>query len=96
MIQSRRRSPSHFLIRLALYTSLALLALLGIVVAVYLLFAHTEPSGKRVIKGLNEAVSIQFDANDIPHLKAKNPSDALFALGYLHARERSWQIEMNR
>jgi len=96
MIQSLRRSPSHFLIRLALFTSLALLALLGIVVAVYLLFAHTEPSGKRVIKGLNEAVSIQFDANDIPHLKAKNPSDALFALGYLHASERSWQIEINR
>ncbi|MCX7245183.1 MAG: penicillin acylase family protein [Burkholderiales bacterium] len=96
MIQSRQRSRIHSLMRITLFSALALLALLGMIMAVYLLFAHTEPSGKQVIKGLNEAVSIQFDANDIPHIKAKNPSDALFALGYLHASERSWQMEMNR
>ena len=96
MIQSRQRSRIHSLMRITLFSALALLALLGMIMAVYLLFAHTEPSGKQVIKGLNEAVSIQFDANDIPHIKAKNHSDALFALGYLHASERSWQMEMNR
>ena len=96
MIQSRQRSRIHSLMRITLFSALALLALLGMIMAVYLLFAHTEPSGKQVIKGLNEAVSIQFDANDIPHIKAKNPSDALFALGYLHASERTWQMEMNR
>ena len=96
MIQSRQRSRIHSLMRITLFSALALLALLGMIMAVYLLFAHTEPSGKQVIKGLNEAVSIQFDANDSPHIKAKNPSDALFALGYLHASERSWQMEMNR
>lgn len=96
MIQSRQRSRIHSLMRITLFSASALLALLGMIMAVYLLFAHTEPSGKQVIKGLNEAVSIQFDANDIPHIKAKNPSDALFALGYLHASERSWQMEMNR
>ncbi len=96
MIQSRHRSRARSFIRITLFTAVALLALLVLIVAVYLLFANTEPSGKRVIKGLNEAVSIQFDANDIPHIKAKNSSDALFALGYLHASERSWQMEFNR
>ncbi len=43
-----------------------------------------------------DSVVIQFDEADIPHIKAKSQSDALFALGYLHATERSWQMEMNR
>ena len=62
----------------------------------YLLSANTNPSGKRVIKSLGDSVAISFDESDIPHIQAKSSSDALFALGYLHASERSWQIEINR
>ncbi|NCY01171.1 MAG: penicillin acylase family protein, partial [Burkholderiaceae bacterium] len=39
---------------------------------------------------------IQFDENDIPHIKAKSQSDAFYALGFLHATERSWQLELSR
>lgn len=39
---------------------------------------------------------ISFDESDIPHIQAKSASDAIFALGYLHASERSWQMEINR
>jgi penicillin amidase len=63
---------------------------------IYLVAAHTNPSGKRVIKGLSDSVAITFDKSDIPHIQAKSSSDALFALGYLHASERSWQMEINR
>lgn len=62
----------------------------------YLISAQTSPSGKRIIKSLGDSVSITFDESDIPHIQAKSSSDALFALGYLHASERSWQMEMNR
>ena len=62
----------------------------------YLLSAHTAPSGKRSIKGIGDSVEINFDEADIPHIKANSQADALFALGYLHASERSWQMEMNR
>ena len=62
----------------------------------YLISAQTSPSGKRVIKSLGDSVSITFDESDIPHIKAKSSTDALFALGYLHASERSWQMEINR
>ncbi|MCE7527781.1 penicillin acylase family protein [Polynucleobacter sp. IMCC 30228] len=96
MIQSYQRSRAQSFWRITLFSALALITVLVIIVATYLLSAHTELSGKRVIQGLNEAVSIQFDTNEIPHIKAKNPSDALFALGYLHASERSWQMEINR
>jgi len=62
----------------------------------YLYAAQTSPSGKRVIKGLGDSVVITFDEADIPHIKANSPTDAVFALGYLHATERSWQLEINR
>ena len=63
---------------------------------VYLYAAQTNPNGKKSIKALGDNVVITFDEVDIPHIKANSPSDALFALGYLHATERSWQMEMNR
>lgn len=69
---------------------------LAIAVMTYLFSAKTSPSGKRVTKSLGDAVVITFDASDIPHIKAKTSTDALFALGYLHACERSWQMEINR
>jgi penicillin amidase len=63
---------------------------------IYIASAQTNPSGKRIIKTLGDAVTISFDESDIPHIQAKSSSDALFALGYLHASERSWQMEINR
>ncbi len=62
----------------------------------YLYSAQSNISGKRIIKSLGESIVINFDEADIPHIKAKSQADAYFALGYLHATERSWQLEMNR
>jgi len=70
--------------------------LILLAVLAYLLSAQTAISGKRQIKNLGDAVEIRFDESDIPHIKANSQADALFALGYLHATERSWQLEMNR
>lgn len=76
---------------------LSSLVLLSIIAGlIYLLSAQTSISGKRTIKSLGDSVEITFDASDIPHIKAKTAADALFALGYLHASERSWQMEINR
>ena len=80
---------SLYLIGLFLVAGLA-------VTAIYLYSAQSNISGKRTIKGLGDVVAITFDEVDIPHIKAKSQADAYFALGYLHASERSWQLEMNR
>ena len=76
-------------------SSVAFVLITGISL-LYLLSAQTNPSGKRIIKTLGDSVSITFDESDIPHIQAKTSTDALFALGYLHASERSWQMEINR
>ncbi len=85
----RRLKPLLWLVVIAL-----VLILLGVIA--YLFSAQTSISGKRQIKNLGDSVVISFDESDIPHIKANSPADALFALGYLHATERSWQMEMNR
>lgn len=83
-------------IRITLWIGGALSLVIAITCLIYLLSAKTGISGKRVIKSLSDSVVITFDESEIPHIKANSPSDALFALGYLHATERSWQLEINR
>ena len=73
-----------------------LLAIVVLIVLGYLYFAQSSPSGKRAIKNLSDSVVITFDESDVPHIKANTQADAVFALGYLHATERSWQMEINR
>lgn len=83
-------------IRGVLWIGGGLLAVIILAVLTYLFFAQSAPSGKRAIKSLGDSVVITFDGGDVPHIKANSPTDALFALGYLHATERSWQMEINR
>ena len=74
----------------------ALVVSVLVAITAYLFSAQTAISGKRIMRNLGDSVDIAFDASDIPHIKANSQSDAIFALGYLHATERSWQLEMNR
>ena len=52
--------------------------------------------GERAAYGLAAPVEVVRDRNGIPHVLARNEEDALFALGYVHAQDRLWQMEMNR
>jgi penicillin amidase len=83
-------------LRLLLWLTAAVLLATMLLVISYYFSAQTAISGKRQIKNLGDSVTITFDQSAIPHIKANSPADALFALGYLHATERSWQLEMNR
>ncbi|MFM1835266.1 MAG: hypothetical protein RJB52_1476 [Pseudomonadota bacterium] len=56
-----------------------LLLILGLI-ATYLVSAKSSFSGVVTSATLNQPVQIQFDENDIPHIKAKSQSDAFYAL----------------
>ncbi|HVU88838.1 MAG TPA: penicillin acylase family protein [Pirellulales bacterium] len=45
---------------------------------------------------LGEEVTVYSDAHGIPHVFARNWNDAARALGYLHASDRLWQMDMFR
>ena len=42
------------------------------------------------------AVELLRDRHGIPHIYAASLEDAHFALGFVHAQDRLWQMEMNR
>ena len=52
--------------------------------------------GERTLSGLAAPVEVIRDAYGIPHITAGSEEDALFALGFVHAQDRMWQMEMNR
>ena len=85
--------------RLLLRTSLVLAILLLVALSgayVYLRLSLPKLEGDVRLPGLVSTVEVLRDAYGIPHIYAQNPEDALFALGYVHAQDRLWQMDMNR
>lgn len=58
----------------------------------------TQPvvAGTVELQGLHGDVTIARDTNGVPHIRASDPLDAYFALGYVHAQDRLWQMQMNK
>jgi penicillin amidase len=52
--------------------------------------------GNFLVQGLHGTVRIARDANGIPTIVAGGEGDAAFALGFAHAQDRLWQMEVNR
>ncbi|MCW5745248.1 MAG: penicillin acylase family protein [Alphaproteobacteria bacterium] len=48
------------------------------------------------VAGPQAAISIVRDRNAVPHIFAGSLEDAVFGLGYVHAQDRLWQMEMMR
>jgi penicillin amidase len=57
---------------------------------------HPKYNGEIEIKNLSEKVTVYFDEIGVPHINAQNQQDAYTALGYLHAQDRLWQMELIR
>ncbi|MDE1900690.1 MAG: penicillin acylase family protein [Alphaproteobacteria bacterium] len=61
-------------------------------------FYRAEPAyaGHMKMSGLSAPVRIFRDGYGVPHIFAQDKDDAAFALGYVHASERLFQMEMQR
>ena len=78
-----------------------LLAIVGVCLATlgsYLFLRQSLPriSGEIQLAGLSGPVDILRDRSGIPHIFAGTIEDAYFALGFVHAQDRLWQMEMSR
>ena len=64
----------------------------------YILLRNTVPSasGALAIAGLSAPVEVVRDREGVPHVFAKSMEDMLCALGFLHAQDRLWQMELTR
>ncbi len=79
---------------LAVLGSLVLLAIVAVAAALWL--SLPGGGGSAAIAGLSAPVAIALDADGVPHISAQSETDAAAAIGYLHARERLFQMDLMR
>ena len=72
--------------------------LLVVALGLYLFLQNTKPSysGEIALAGLIETVEVLYDDYGVPHIYAQTDEDAYYALGYVHAQDRLFQMEMIR
>jgi len=74
----------------------AVLALIGGVLWLSSIRALPERDGTLSLAGLAAPVTVTRDEHGIPLISAQSEEDAYFALGYVHAQDRLFQMEMMR
>ena len=79
---------------LLVIASLLLIAIIGIA----LFINHLKPNyqGEQQLPNLKDEVQVYYDEYGIPHIYGKTNEDAFRALGYVHAQDRLWQMELLR
>lgn len=82
--------------RRALLATAAVLVLGGAGLAWWVAAKQPQRSGERALAGLSAPVTVRFDDWGVPHLQAQNEDDLYRTLGWLHAQDRLFQMEMLR
>ena len=57
---------------------------------------HPTYNGELELANISEEVTVYYDEVGVPHINAQNQKDAFTALGYVHAQDRLWQMELIR
>jgi len=87
------------LVRVLLRITAGLLLFLGLTaLAGYGFLRQSLPktAGEIRLAGLGASVEVLRDRHGVPHIYAASLEDAHFALGFVHAQDRLWQMEVNR
>ncbi len=63
---------------------------------IYSTVSQPQYSGELKLNHLSNEVTVYFDDIGVPHINAQNQKDAYIALGYVHAQDRLWQMELMR
>jgi penicillin G amidase len=96
MLEHREDSMLFRLVKGAFKLVLTL-AVLAVLAGAYLFYrAMPSYTGREGLPGLSADVRVWRDVYGIPHIFAANMNDAARALGYLHASERLFQMELSR
>ena len=78
---------------------LTIIILITLVIAGgWMYFNSLKPSysGTIELSTIDKETEVYFDDFGIPHIYAENQRNAMIALGYVHAQDRLWQMELMR
>ena len=83
------------LLRLSVWLGVPVAIVLGVL---FWFFQQSLPKQQGMVKlvGLNAEVQISRDKHSVVYLQGQTDHDVFFALGYAHAQDRLWQMEINR
>lgn len=75
--------------------------LVSMLIAVYVGYSFyfsplPQTSGVTTAEGLQDPVTIYRDSWAVPQIYATNNNDLFFSMGYVHAQDRWWQMELSR
>ena len=70
--------------------------LLGLIVVFYILYQKPTYKGEIQLKHIQKQTTVYFDDYGVPHIYANSQKEAMTALGYVHAQDRLWQMELLR
>ena len=73
-----------------------LLVLVGVAAVLWVRTAVPDRDGEWRVDGLDQPVEVLWDEYAVPQIRAQSLHDAVFAQGFLHARDRLWQMELVR
>ena len=62
----------------------------------YVRAVEPQVAGTVTLPGFERPVQVVRDREGVPHIFAASEADAIAALGFVHAQDRLWQMEMNR
>ncbi len=80
-------------------TVLILLLIVAFIVGAALIYGYylkPKYEGELQLKNIQKETTVYFDEFGVPHIYASNSKDAMMALGYVHAQDRLWQMELMR
>ncbi len=86
------------LIALAALIAVIILVPAGLLGGIIIWLKSSPPpmSGEVKLTGLAAPVDLVWDQYAVPHIFARSPRDAYRTLGWVHARDRLWQMETQR
>lgn len=71
-------------------------ALAALVLAIVHFRGSLPESGATRFKAIHEEVVVSRDQHGVVTIDARTDADAFFALGFVHAQDRMWQLELQR
>ena len=75
---------------------ISILTLLILVLVGYAFYSKPAYEGELQLKNIDKETTVYFDEFGVPHIYAESQKDAMEALGYVHAQDRLWQMELMR
>lgn len=86
----------HIALKIVAATVTVALAAVGGTAAWHIHGKQPVRSGEMRLQQLKAPVSVAYDERGVPHIRAENEADMYRALGYVHAQDRLFQMEMVR